>query len=306
MLRRAFIAASESALIRRLATELPWARSVAMRFVAGEQLDDALATAARLHAHGMAVSLDELGESVDDEATARRHAEATLRTLDAFAGTDLHAQVSVKPTALGLDISADLCRDLVAMIAERAARHGTDVTVDMEGSAHTQATIDLVLDLRRGGHDNVGVAVQSYLRRTAEDVGALNEAGASVRLTKGAYAEPPDIAYQTTQEVDAAYARLAGRLLREGTYPRIATHDHRLIAGTQRYAERLGLSKEALEFQMLYGVREPLQRALVAEGWRVRIYVPFGTEWYPYFMRRIAERPANVAFFLRALAGRRS
>lgn len=305
MLRRALIAASESAVLRRLATEVPFARSVAMRFVAGEELDDALKASALLHTHGMAVSLDELGESVDDEATARRHAEATARTLDAFSATEIDAQVSVKPTALGLDVSEDLCLELVAGICERAGQHGTDVTVDMEGSAHTEATIDLVLALRKAGHDNVGVAVQSYLYRTPDDVAALNEVGASVRLTKGAYAEPPGIAHQDAHAVDVAYARLAGDLLRNGTYPRIATHDHRLINGTQRYAERLRLPKHALEFQMLYGVREPLQRQLVAEGWRVRIYVPFGSEWYPYFVRRLAERPANVAFFLRALIGGR-
>ncbi|MBW3576846.1 MAG: proline dehydrogenase family protein [Actinobacteria bacterium] len=305
MLRRALIAASASATLRRAAEQLPVARAVATRFVAGETLDDALHAATSLQRRGLAVSLDYLGEAVDEPATARRAADVYRRALDRLAAAGLDGSLSVKPTQLGLGISRSLCRDLIAEICRHADGYGTDVTVDMESSAYTQATVDLVLELRAAGHGNVGCAVQSYLYRTPDDVATLVAAGASLRLCKGAYAEPPSIAYPDRADVDAAFARIADTLLRTARYPRIATHDHRLIHRAKNLARRYGRAADDFEFQMLYGVREPLQRALVADGWRLRIYLPFGGEWYPYFMRRLAERPANVAFFLRALVGRR-
>lgn len=302
MLRRGLIAVSQSDTLRGIAENTRPARAVAMRFVAGESLDDGIRVARELNAKGMLVSLDELGEEVTDADVARRAADSYQRTLDRMDAEGIDGNISIKLTQLGLEISPDVARELVAEICRHAAALGRHVTVDMEGSDHTAGTIELVAELRRDGHD-VGCAVQSYLRRTAHDVARLIAIGASLRLCKGAYAEPADIAYQSAREVDANYSRLAETLLKSGTYPRIATHDHLLIHEVRNLAVRHGLGPEDFEFQMLYGVREPLQEQLVADGYRLRIYVPFGPEWYPYFMRRIAERPANVVFFLRALRG---
>jgi proline dehydrogenase len=305
VLRRSLIAASDSTALRRVAEEVPAARAVAMRFVAGETLDHALAAADDLTRRGMAVSLDYLGESVDDPSVAEQAAEVYRDALDRLATIGADASVSCKPTQLGVEIDRDLCRELLGRVSDHAASTGAAVTLDMEGSRHTQSTVDLVLALRGLGHANVGCAVQAYLHRTPDDVAKLTAAGASLRLCKGAYAEPPEIAHQDRREVDAAYARLADRLLRVAPYPRIATHDHRLIHHAKNAARRHQRPPDDFEFQMLYGVRTPLQQALVADGYRVRIYVPFGGEWYPYFMRRLAERPANLVFFLRALLGNR-
>jgi proline dehydrogenase len=277
-----------------------------MRFVAGENLDDAVAVARRLNDLGMAASLDHLGESVGDEAVSRRAAGVYMRTLDRIAGDGLDASISVKLTQLGVDVSSGLCHELMAKVCARAAGTGRDVTIDMESSDYTDVTVGLVLALREEGFDNVGCAVQTYLRRTPADVDRLVGSGASLRLCKGAYLEPAEIAYTSKREIDEAFVRLAEQLLESGTYPLIATHDHRIIHHVKNHVRRIGLGRDDFEFQMLYGVREPLQRALVRDGYRLRVYVPFGSEWYPYFMRRLAERPANLAFFLRALAGRRA
>lgn len=306
MLRRSLIAASASDRLRQIATEFGPARRVAERFVAGEDLAEALAVADSLNQSGMTASLDHLGESVDDERVARRAADVYVEALDRIEEAGLDASISVKLTQIGIEIAPELCHDLVARVCRRAASTGRPVTVDMEGSAYTDATVNLVLRLREEGHANVGCAVQSYLHRTPSDVDRLIEAGASLRLCKGAYLEPPEIAHQSDREIDAAFLDLAERLLASGTYPRIATHDHRLIHHVKNLVRRLGVDRADFEFQMLYGVREPLQRQLVDDGFRLRIYVPFGDEWYPYFMRRLAERPANLGFFLRALAGRRA
>jgi proline dehydrogenase len=305
VLRRTLMAASRSERLQRVATEARPARRVARRFVAGETLDEALEVAEVLNKQGMSASLDHLGEAVDDETVARHAAKTYMRALDRIAEEDLDASISVKLTQLGIDVSPDLCRGLVADICARAAETTRAVTIDMESSAYTDVTVDLVLALREDGHDNVGCAVQAYLHRTPEDVERLVAAGASLRLCKGAYLEPPDIAYRSRREISSAFAMLAERLLESGTYPLIATHDHRLVHHVKNVVRRLGLDRDAYEFQMLYGVREPLQRELVADGHRLRIYVPFGDEWYPYLVRRLAERPANLAFFLRAVAGRR-
>jgi len=209
----------------------------------------------------------------------------------------------VKPTQLGLGRDEALCRELLAEVAAAAGRVGAHVTLDMEDSAVTEPTVALVEDLRSAGHD-VGCAVQAYLHRTPSDVRRLTAAGASIRLTKGAYAEPPILAHQDRLGVDRAFDDLAAWLLEQGAYPRIATHDHRLVARARGHARRLGRTPDRYEFQLLYGVREPLQDELVRAGEQVRVYVPFGDQWYPYFMRRLAERPANLAFFVRALATR--
>lgn len=306
VLRRMLIAASNSPLLRRVATGFPATQAMAMRFVAGETLDDALAVARRLNARGASVSLDSLGEAVHDPSVARAAAATYRATLAHMAAAGIDGSISVKLTQLGGDIDPDLCRDLLADICAAAAALSSDVTVDMEDSSHTQATVDLVLALRTLGHGNVGCAVQSYLYRTPDDVAKLTAAGASLRLCKGAYAEPPEVAYQAKADVDTAYARLLGTLLRGGIYPRIATHDERLVHQAKNLARRYQRRPDEFEFQMLYGVREALQRQLVANGYRLRVYIPFGSEWYPYFMRRLAERPANIAFFVRALAGRRA
>ncbi len=277
-----------------------------MRFVAGENLDDAVAVARRMNARGAFVSLDALGEAVRDPSIARAAAATYRGTLARMSEAGVEGSISVKLSQLGLGIDAELCRELISDVCADATAVGSDVTIDMEDSSYTQATVDLVLVLRSQGHGNVGCAVQSYLYRTPDDVAKLTAAGASLRLCKGAYAEPPEVAYQKKAEVDAAFARLAETLLRSGVYPRIATHDRRLVHHAKDLARRYQRGPEDFEFQMLYGVGEGLQREVLADGYRLRVYVPFGSEWYPYFVRRLAERPANLGFFLRALAGRRA
>jgi proline dehydrogenase len=302
VLREALIRASESAWLRRQLTARALPRAIALRFVAGETVNDGLAVTRALVRAGKTVTLDYLGESVTDADEARAASRCVLEALDRVAQEGVPAGVSVKPTQMGLRISHALCVELLDEICTAAGRLGEHVTLDMEGSDVTEATVRLVERLRGAGHD-VGCAVQAYLHRTRADVERLTAAGASLRLCKGAYAEPPAIAYQERTEVDRSYASLAEYLLAEGVYARLATHDDALIARAQNVAARLGLARDAFEFQMLYGVRPALQDALVRDGWRLRVYVPFGDQWYPYFMRRLAERPANLAFFLRALRG---
>jgi len=305
VLRRALIAASGSRVLRRIAEDAAVASSVAGRFVAGTTLDQALAATGQLNRAGMSVTLDHLGEAVHDAAVAARNTGAYVAALDAVHHAGLDASVSVKPTAVGLDVDQELCREHVARICTRAAQTGTHVTLDMEGSQHTQGTLDLVLDLRGKGQDNLGCAVQAYLYRTEHDVRVLSGAGASLRLCKGAYAEPSSIAHQSRTDVSASYLRSAEWLLQHGVHPRFATHDHVLIGRIRDLAVRHGVGLDRFELQMLYGVRPPLQRRIVDAGHRLRVYVPYGQEWYPYFVRRLAERPANLTFFLRALVGRR-
>jgi proline dehydrogenase len=303
-LRATLIRASESEALRAQVTARSLPRRVAMRYVAGERLDDGLDVARTLSRNGRQVTLDYVGESVTDEAEARAAAKVYVEALDRVGQESLPAGVSVKPTQMGLHVAEDLCRELLAEIAAAADRVGAHVTLDMEASDVTEATVGLVEHLQRAGHANVGCAVQSYLRRTRADIERLTAAGASLRLCKGAYVEPVDVAYQPRLEVDASFADCAAWLLEHGVYPRIATHDHRLIARVQNLAVRLG-RRDDFEFQMLYGVRTALQRALVRDGWRLCVYVPFGSQWYPYFMRRLAERPANLALFLRSFVSDR-
>jgi proline dehydrogenase len=302
--RALLIQASESDAIRRQIVGRRLTHDIAMRFVAGNTLDEGMTASRAMVEQGKTVTLDYLGESVQTEPEARAAAKAYLEAVSRLGEEKLPAGVSIKPSQMGLAISHDLCVELLMEIAAAGEPTAEHVTLDMEGSDVTEATVALVEQLQAAGHQYVGCAVQSYLHRTLDDVRRLSAVGASLRLCKGAYAEPASVAYQSRNQVDAGYARCADYLLREGTYPRFATHDHRLIHLIQRTAEQLGRRKDEFEFQMLYGIRTPLQDQLIAEGYQLRVYVPYGDQWYPYFMRRLAERPANVVFFLRALLGR--
>ena len=281
--------------IRKFVSSNGAARRVARRFVAGEKLEEALLVAHVLNKQHIAVSLDHLGENVSDAAEAEAAARDYITILDRIAAARAEANISIKLTALGLDVSEDLCHEHLRMVLCRAAELGIFVRVDMEGSAYTQRTLDFVLELRRE-FDNVGTVVQSMLTRTPKDVETLIARKTRVRLVKGAYLEPAELAYPKKADVDAAYVTLMHSLLECGVYPAIATHDERIIADARRFAEERGISRARFEFQMLYGIRRDLQERLAREGYNVRVYVPYGTQWYPYLTRRMAERPANLIF----------
>jgi proline dehydrogenase len=304
MLRTVLLRASESALAKQAVTGWPVPRRIALRFVAGDTLVDGIRVVRALASTGKSATLDYLGEHVTTPSEARAACKVYLEALERIDDEDLDCGVSVKPTQMGLHLDPGLARHLIDEITTAAERTDAHVTLDMEGSDVTEATVGLVEQLRAAGHTRIGCALQAYLHRTRDDLERLCEIGASVRLCKGAYAEPPSVAFSSRAEVDANYAACAELLLRKGVYPRIATHDHEQITHVQRVVEQLGLARDAFEFQMLYGVRPALQDELVRDGYRLRVYAPFGEQWYPYFMRRLAERPANLAFFLRALRGR--
>lgn len=274
------------------------------RYVAGESVAQGLDAATRLAAGGAQLTLDHVGEFVGSMAQANAATEVYLGLLEEVGARGLPAGISIKPSQLGLQLDARGAAELVERLAAAAAAAGVHMTIDMEDHTTVEATIGLVEGAQAAGYGNVGCAVQSYLHRTAADVRRLTAAGASLRLCKGAYAEPAYIAYQRSVEVDRAYLEDARYLLAHGHEPRFATHDHRLVAAIKRSAALLGRDRSTFEFQMLYGVRPDMQRALIDEGYRLRIYLPFGTEWYPYFTRRLAERPANLVFFGRALVSR--
>jgi proline dehydrogenase len=246
----------------------------------------------------MYTSLDYLGENVATVADAQRARDAYLEIFDRIAVERLHANVSCKLTQLGLDLSPDFCEGLLLSIVERAAGYENFLRVDMEGSTYTQHTIDIVKRVR-ARNPAVGTVIQSYLYRSEKDVQELLGYGCRIRLCKGAYKESDEIAYARKKDVDGNYVRLMQMLLSSGFYHAIATHDPRMIAQTIRFAAVKQISKDDFEFQMLYGVRTDLQRQLVKDGYRLRIYIPYGRDWFPYFMRRLAERPANLAFFVR-------
>jgi proline dehydrogenase len=298
MMRALLLEMSESRRLARFVTRNGVTRRMSRRFVAGETLDDSLAAARACNEAGMKATLDFLGENVPDEAAARAARDMYLGVFDRIAAEKLDSNVSLKLTQLGLDLNEALCEELLASIVERAASHGNFVRVDMEGSAYTQRTIELVKHVRAKS-PAVGTVVQSYLYRTEQDVRDLLAIGCRIRLCKGAYKEPPEIAFPKKADVDANYVKLMQMLLPSGVYHGIATHDPQMIAATQEFAAKQGIGKDQFEFQMLYGIRPDLQRQLVREGYRMRIYIPYGTEWFPYFMRRLAERPANLAFILR-------
>lgn len=299
MLRAPLLWLSEQPQIFRFVRRSRLARRFASRFVAGETPEEGVAAVRELNRSGISATLDLLGESVTRPEEARHARDTYLLTLDAIRAAGADANVSVKLTQMGLDIAEDLAVENLSAIIERAAAHDSFVRIDMEGSAYTARTLDLFRDVLYPRFGNaVGVVLQSYLRRTPEDVEAMIALGARVRLCKGAYQEPPALAFPRKRDVDLMYAECMQRLLTHGNYPGLATHDSRLIAQARAFARERGIPPERYEFQMLYGVRRDLQVSLRREGYGMRVYVPFGTHWYPYLMRRLAERPANVAFFL--------
>jgi proline dehydrogenase len=289
----------------RMATRVPVTRPMVRRFICAETLDDALPAIRRLNEEGMRTTVDVLGESVSEEADARAAAARYLAVLDALAAGDLDRNVSLKPTQMGLGIDPALARETIGGIVARAVELGGFVRIDMEDHATTDRTLALWRDVRpacwRDGGADVGLVIQSALKRSDDDVEAIITEGGRVRLCKGAYKEPASVAHQDKADVDAAYERQMLRLMRAGRYPALATHDVKLIKRAVTVATDEGIGKDAFEFQMLYGIRRDIQEQLVGAGWRVRTYVPFGSQWYPYFMRRLAERPANVSFILRNL-----
>jgi proline dehydrogenase len=311
-LRKLFLFLSRRRSLGRLATRLPITRAMVARFVAGEELGPALAAIEQLRAAGFRTTVDVLGESVTSADAAKAASGAYLELLDALAERGLDANVSVKLSQMGLGLDLDLCRANVARIVERAAAHGAFVRIDMEDHTTTDRTLALVRELRPTAADgdaadgdaadgDLGVVIQSALRRSPADVEALIGQGIRVRLCKGAYHEPAAVAHKARVAVDGAYETLAERLLCDGRFPALATHDERLVERAIAFAEANGIAPDRYEFQMLYGVRRDLQDDLRQRGFGVRIYVPYGREWYPYFMRRLAERPANVAFVLRSV-----
>lgn len=298
MLRTSLLYLSERENLKRLLTKSSLGRRMAARFIAGENLEEAVAAVRQLNSEGFEVTLDFLGESVHAAAEAENACQVYLGILDRLEKEGLRSHISIKPTQLGLALDEALASRLLGTLAERAALHHNFVRMDMEGSAHVESTLRVFHRLN-APRDAMGVVIQSYLYRSEKDVDELVACGARVRLVKGAYQEPPDIAFPRKADVDANFVKLMEKLLASGGYHAIATHDPRMIAATQTCARDRGLKPEQFEFQMLYGIRRQLQRGLLREGYRVRIYVPYGKEWYPYFMRRLAERPANLFFLIR-------
>jgi proline dehydrogenase len=296
MLRSTFISLSQNQPLRRFSEASTVGRRVSSRFVAGMELEEVLRATVALNRAGIAATLDSLGENVNSPEEARHSAGIYHQLLDAIGERGLNANASVKLTQMGMDLAAGLAEGIVAELVEHAAAVDTFLRVDMEGSPYTQATLDMVYRLHARWPGRVGVVIQSYLYRSAADIEKLVGEGIRVRLCKGAYQEPAEIAYPEKKDVDANYVRLMERLLVSGVFHGIATHDEAMIGATKRFVAERGIDRGSFEFQMLYGVRRDLQRQLVKDGYRVRVYVPFGTEWYPYFMRRLAERPANVLF----------
>ena len=305
MLRQLLLYLSTQSWAYRLILSNPLTRAMAWRFVAGEDVDSALAAVRALAARRVMATLDHLGENVSSEAEAVAGTDAAIELLRRIEAAGLRSHVSIKLTQLGLDLGDAFCEAQVRRVLDCAREYGNFVRIDMEGSAYTQRTLDLFYRLRRDyDPDTVGIVLQSYLYRTTADVEQAIASGSRVRLVKGAYNEPPEIAYPQKAQVDRAYRIQMEMLLARGRYPAIATQDERLIARAQGFAAAEGIDEHRFEFQMLYGVRRDLQYRLASEGYNVRCYVPYGTQWYPYFMRRLAERPANVVFILGQLLRR--
>jgi proline dehydrogenase len=299
-LRSLFLGLSHRRSLGRLAVRVPITRPMVGRFVAGQTLPEVLGALERLRDAGFMTTVDVLGESVSSAEACGLAAGRYEETLAALAQRGLQRNVSLKLTQMGLDISEDVCRQTVTRVMRAAAAVGAFVRIDMEDHTKTDRTLALWRELR-SINPETGVVVQAALRRSVADLEALIADGARVRLCKGAYNEPASLALREREEVDAAYESLARRLMRDAAYPALATHDGRLIGRLLRFAEGEGIAPDRYEFQMLYGVRRDLQAELLRRGQRVRVYVPYGTEWYPYFMRRLAEKPANVTFLLRSL-----
>jgi proline dehydrogenase len=303
MLRTFFVRLSENPSLRSFAERSSLGRRVSGRFVAGTEIADAVRATQAINRAGMSVSIDNLGENVTNPDEARHSAELYHQILDAIVANQLNANISLKLTHMGLDVNEQLARDIVSGLVAKAASMNPAgfVRVDMEGSPYTQRTLDFVHELHRmpGNANSVGTVIQSYLKRSESDVEKLLAERIRIRLCKGAYKESADIAFADKADVDANYVKLMKILMKSGIYHGLATHDESIIRQAQAFATAEKLSRDSFEFQMLYGIRRDLQQRLVREGWRVRVYIPFGSEWYPYFMRRLGERPANVLFIAR-------
>jgi proline dehydrogenase len=297
MLRTSLLYLSRQATIFKFVRNNGFAKAMASRFVAGETIETAMAAVRDLNAKGITASLDLLGESVTNATEARAAGAEYLRLLDAIATQKLDANVSVKMTAMGQDIDDALCEEVMTAILDRAKQYGSFVRLDMEGSSYTQRTIDFFEQrLYPRYRENVGIVLQSALRRTKDDVEHAIGLGCRVRICKGAYLEAPLVAFPDKRDVDANYVACAKALIQRGNYPGLATHDPAIIDAIKAWTKAEGIPPDRFEFQMLYGVRRDMQEQLVRDGFRMRVYVPFGTQWYPYLMRRLAERPANLAF----------
>lgn len=298
LLRSALIELSQNKPLRAFAENSRVGQKMSGRFIAGMRVSDALQVAQTLNRDGIPVSLDSLGENVTTELEAQQSAEIYHQLLDAIEERGLQANVSVKLTQMGMDLDPSIARRIVCELVDHAASANSFIRVDMEGAEYTQATIDLTRELHamqgHGGH--IGTVLQAYLYRCENDVRSLVGDGIRIRLCKGAYKEPPTVAFPDKKDVDANYVKLMKILLTSGIYHGLATHDDGIIRATKRFVAEKGIDKHSFEFQMLYGIRRDLQTSLVKEGYNMRVYVPFGKEWYPYFMRRLAERPANVLF----------
>jgi proline dehydrogenase len=303
MFRAFFIALSESRAIRGIAERSAIGRRMSGRFVAGMSVEDALAATAATTAKGMSVSVDNLGENVTNVEEARHSAKLYHEMLDELYARKLNANASLKLTHMGLDVDEKLALDIASDLVAHAARIDNFLRIDMEGSPYTEKTLKFVYDLHAqpGNAGHVGAVIQAYLHRSRKDIEELCAKGIRVRLCKGAYKESAEIAYQDKAEVDANFVKLMKILLKSGTYHGIATHDPKMIDATIEFARAENIAPKSFEFQMLYGVRRDLQEQLVKDGWGMRVYIPFGTEWYPYLMRRLAERPANAIFILKNL-----
>ncbi len=307
MIRDSLLYLSDNAAIRRMVTETPASRRIAARFVAGDTLADAIHCAKQLNLAGLSVTLDPLGEQVATREDAIHETDTAVRTIEAIAAEGIRGNISLKATQLGLEIDESLCRDNLRRVLERARELGGGgdeifVRVDMESSEFTERTVALVEHFTAEGYRNVGTVVQAYLRRTSSDIDRLMAIGSRIRLVKGAYREPEEVAYPEKAVVDRMFVDAMKTLLESGHHPAIATHDEAMIKATRNYAFEYGIARDSFEFQMLHGIRRDLQNRLREEGYKVRVYLPFGDSWYPYLMRRMAERPANLLFVMDSVA----
>ena len=302
-----FYALSRSAMLKRLASKYGMRSrdSFARRFIAGESIDEAVEVSRGVQSQGLHLTLDYLGESVRTVEEADAATREYVRLLEVILASGIERNISLKLTQLGAGIDRATCVDNLRRILDPAGRHGFFVRIDMENSPWTQMTLDVFETLWQQEYRNIGIALQAALYRTEQDVRRMNELGARVRLVKGAYKEPESVAHQKKSDVDQSFVRLMRVLLSSGAYPAIATHDPVMIAATRNYATEQRLANDRFEFQMLYGIRRDLQTSLVADGYRMRLYIPFGREWFPYFMRRLGERPANVGFVMRGILSER-
>jgi proline dehydrogenase len=305
--KASFQALAGNRILKRLASRYGMARidSFARRFIAGETLEEAIAAARAVEARGLTITLDYLGESAATLEAAEDATSEYLHIVDAVIASGITRNISLKLTQLGLGLDDDRCLQNLRRILERARAHEFFVRIDMENSPYVEETLHIFETLWAEGFSNVGVVLQSALRRSETDLRRVNALGARIRLVKGAYKEPPDVAWQLKADVDGAYIRMMELLLREGRFPALATHDTAIIAAAQTFATTHGIAPDTFEFQMLYGIRRDLQAALAAAGYGMRVYIPFGREWFPYFMRRLGERPANVGFVLRGIFSER-